>query len=158
EILNKAGAGSLGRDIRAALQAVPFGWPKDAIDAGLILLHLTGQLKVTANGSPVAPRSLDQGKISVVNFAREGVPPPGGSQKLAIRKLSGMLLGRSINAEEQETAPREAVNALFGLASRAGGEAPFPATPDTAWLETLRATTGNQFLHDFLAAKDKLEA
>src|SRR5205814_10411115 len=52
--------GKTGTQIRKELEAAPFGWPRDAVDAALIALHSSQQLIATLNGTPVERGQLDQ--------------------------------------------------------------------------------------------------
>ena len=71
QVLATIGAGKIGIEIRKALEASPFGWPQDAIDAALIALHRSQHITATLNGSAVAVGQLDQNKISKAEFRVE---------------------------------------------------------------------------------------
>ena len=51
EVLSRIGMGKTGTAIRKELEAAPFGWPRDAVDAALIALHRSQHLRVTLNGA-----------------------------------------------------------------------------------------------------------
>jgi hypothetical protein len=156
EVLNTAGNGTPGRDIRSTLRGGQLGWPQDAIDAAIILLHRTGHLSGKSNHNPVPPGALDQAKISVTEFRRE-TTTISPADRLAIRGLARDILGRTVNPDEMETAPRGALQKLRELAAKAGGPAPCPNAPSTLALDDLAAKSGNEFLLAFLAAKPTLE-
>ena len=57
EVLSRIGMGKTGTAIRKELEAAPFGWPRDAVDAALIALHRSQHLRVTLNGAVVVSRT-----------------------------------------------------------------------------------------------------
>ena len=70
-ILSSVGSGKKGKDVRSAFEDSPYGWPRDAVDAGLILLHTVGHLRAIYNGNPLAVGQLDQAKVSTTEFRVE---------------------------------------------------------------------------------------
>ncbi len=85
-ILGFINAGKRGSEIRRQLSSGPYGWPQDAIDGALVLLSVTGHLRVTQNGQPFDPRQLDHSKIGICDFRTEHVTV-SAAQKLAVRKF-----------------------------------------------------------------------
>ncbi|RMH01945.1 MAG: BREX system P-loop protein BrxC [Planctomycetota bacterium] len=157
EVLAALGSGASGGEVRKKLQAAPFGWPKDAIDAALVALHRSGTLRVVLNGQALAPGQLDQTRIQKAQF--QVVPEQvrlGTRDKLILRGLfqSAGLSGR---AGEEESAAAELLRTLQALAERAGGPPPLPPPPAPEWLVELRSLQGNELLAAMLERKDDLE-
>ena len=154
EVLAKVGAGARGAKVRRALEAPPFGWPRDAIDACLLALHASRHLRATRNGAPVAPGVLDQGTIQQVEFRPEKVVL-GASDLITIRGLFQEAGVPTTRGEEERKAP-VFVEKLRDLADGTGGEAPLPARPDTAFLDDLARRVGPEQLEAILNAAERL--
>ena len=155
-VLDAVGTGARGTQVRRTLEAAPYGWPRDAIDATLVALHRNGHLKAERNGRPVATAELDQTAIAKTRFRPEKVRL-NSQQRVALRGLFGKLGVRTKSGEEGMRAPQFLV-ALQGLAARAGGAAPLPAIPDIRFVEDLSRLTGNEQLAAILEAKAEIEA
>ncbi len=155
EALRVIGAGKSGSEIRRELQAAPYGWPRDAIDAALVALHRDGAVRVTLNGQPMSPAQLDQNKIPKAEFRAEKVRL-STVQKLAIRGLYQKVHLPGKPGEEEATAPAF-LTAVVRLAEDAGGNAPLPPRPDTSRLDEIRRSSGTDQLGDILAAREEIE-
>ena len=155
EVMASIGAGARGTEIHRTLAAAPFGWPRDAVDAALIALHGTGRVRATRNGEPIAPGGLNQAAVKTAVFRPEQVVLTV-AQKLAIR---GLLNRAGIPAvrDEEQPAVAQFLARLRELASRAGGEPPFPAPPASALLDELIKKTGNEQLLAVHDHRDELE-
>ncbi|MBK7688408.1 MAG: hypothetical protein IPJ35_05280 [Elusimicrobia bacterium] len=82
EVMRAMGQGGAGSKIRKTLEAPPFGWPKDAIDASLIALHRAGVVRVTQKGANIAPGPW----IKTTSRPPNSVPkPPSYRQKIGLR-------------------------------------------------------------------------
>ena len=46
-VLSEIGSGKKGKDVRDAFESTPYGWSRDAIDAALITLFTTSQIRAT---------------------------------------------------------------------------------------------------------------
>jgi hypothetical protein len=143
-ILAFVNAGKKGSDVRRQFANGQFGWPQDAIDGALILLSVTGHLRVTQNGQAFDPRQLDHAKVGVCDFRTEHVTIPA-AQKLAIRKLF-QAAGVGCKPGEEAVASPVFVGALLELADAAGADAPCPEKPDTTTVREIKALTGNEQL------------
>ena len=154
EVLARVGAGARGAEIRRALEASPFGWPRDAIDACLLALHASRHLRATKNGAPVAPGSLDQGTIQQSRFRPEKVVL-GAGDLIALRGLFQEASVPTRSGEEERKAPLF-VERLRDLAAGAGGEAPLPARPDTAFLDDLASLAGLEQLSAILSDAERI--
>jgi hypothetical protein len=144
QVLETIGAGKSGAEVRKVLQASPFGWPKDAVDAALIALHRAQHLSATLNGAPVQPGQLDQNKISKTEFRREQAVLSVGD-RLAVRKLYN-LLNVACKGGDEALRVGEFLAALATLAAAAGGPPPLPAPPSTAEIEDLNRLVGSEQL------------
>jgi hypothetical protein len=152
EVLRVMGSGETGTKIRKALEASPFGWPKDAIDAALIALHRAGVIRVSRNGTPIQPGALDQGNIPTSEFKPEHTIVTS-QQKIAVRGLCTHVKCNCKSGEEEMKAG-EALKALEAQANRAGGEAPRPAVPSLTVVLELISLSGAERLVA-VAAKEK---
>ena len=150
QVLTTIGAGKSGNEIRKALQASPFGWPKDAVNAALIALHRSQHITATLNSNPVALGQLDQNKISKAEFRVEQTTL-SVQDRLAMRKLF-QKLSISCKSGEESAAAHQFLRGLIDLARSAGGDAPLPACPAVTDLEDLQRLVGNEQLR---AIKDR---
>ncbi len=144
QVLATIGNGKSGSEIRKALEASPFGWPQDAIDAALIALHRLQYITATHNGLPVAPGQLDQVKLPKAEFRRESATL-SIQDRLQLRKLFQQLNIPCGPGEEQLKAP-QFLAALSALADSAGGAPPLPQRPATTEIEELTRLAGNEQL------------
>ena len=140
EVLSRIGAGKTGTALRKELEAAPFGWPRDAVDAAFIALHRSQHLRVTLNGALVVPGQLDQNKIPKAEFRVDSAPLPVGD-RLLVRGLIATLVPCK-NGEELAKAP-EFLLAIQSLAASAGGPAPRPAPPAVPGIDELKGLSGN---------------
>ncbi|XZE55883.1 BREX system P-loop protein BrxC [Planctomycetaceae bacterium SH139] len=148
-ILREIGAGSEGRQLHKKFGETPYGWPQDAVDAALMALHNAGDVTVRSGGESVSPGKLDQTKIKKAEFRQES-RVISGREKLALR---GLFQAAGISArpsDDLEAKSSEFINQMLTLASKAGGEAPFPPAPDTQNLLELRNHAGNERLAKIL--------
>lgn len=144
QVLASMGSGKIGGEIRRTLEAAPFGWPRDAVDAALIALHRSQSITATLNGMPVAPGQLDQNKIQKAELRIERATL-SVSDRLTIRRLY-TLSGMSCKAGEELSKAPEFLNGLASLAAAAGGPAPLPERPGSAEIEDLQKLAGNEQL------------
>lgn len=146
------GVGKKGAEIREHFEAPPYGW-REAIDAALYLLLLTGHLNATdASGRPVDARSLDRNKLTQLQFRRESAHITS-VQRIRIRGLY-TALGLSCAPNEELAKLPVLLTLLKQLAAAAGGPAPAPEPPKPG-LDAIEAQTGNAQL---LALHEQLEA
>jgi hypothetical protein len=143
EVLAHIGMGKTGTAIRKELEAAPFGWPRDAVDAALIALHRSQHLRVTLNGAVVVPGQLDQNKIPKAEFRVDSAPLPVGD-RLLVRGLIATLVPCK-NGEEAAKA-QEFIQAVQNLAVAAGGAPPLPAPPAVPGADDLKGLSGNALL------------
>ncbi len=153
-VLNEVGSGKRGKEVRDAFEASPYGWPRDAVDAALIVLHTTGHLRAVHKGQTLSQGQLDQAKVSVTDFRTE-TATLNTRQKMKLRKLFHDA-GVECKPNEETAKAGEYLASLADLADRAGGDPPMPERPETRHLDTLRALAGNEQLAEILKQHDQL--
>ncbi len=153
-ILSSVGSGKKGKDVRSAFEDSPYGWPRDAVDAGLIVLHTVGHLRAIHNGNPLAPGQLDQAKISVTEFRVESATLDV-AQKIKLRKLY-QTAGIVCKPGDEGVQAGQFLAKIADLTHYAGGDPPMPARPSTVHIDNLRALAGNEQLTEILAQHDTL--
>lgn len=153
-ILSFVGSGKKGKEVRSAFEDSPYGWPRDAVDGGLIVLHTTGHLRAVHNGNPLATGQLDQAKIPVTEFRVESATLDV-TQRIKLRKL---FQSAGITCKPGEEAAKAApfLAKLVDLADHAGGDSPMPARPPTVHIDNLRSLAGNEQLAEILKQHDTL--
>lgn len=154
-VKSEVGSGAKGNDVRKKLQSSPYGWPRDAIDAALIILHRREIISAYLNGQSIEQGQLDQNKISKTVFKFELDEPLSTEEKIEIRSLFHDA-GLSLKSGEEKTKATEYLSELRALAEKAGGEAPLPACPSTTKIDDIARLHGNEQLMAILGAKDEL--
>lgn len=154
-LLQFVGAGKKGLEIRQHFTASPYGWPQDAIDAGLYVLACSEHLRVTdAQGQRVDMRKLPQGQIGRQHFKVESVTV-SAAQKIHVRKVL-QEAGLPARAGEELAGAGELLTTLRELAEAAGGEPPLPQRPDFRMLLELENLHGNELLAGIAERHDEL--
>ncbi|MFP4106352.1 MAG: BREX system P-loop protein BrxC [Phycisphaerae bacterium] len=148
-VLSEVGSGKRGKEVRDAFEASPYGWPRDAVDAALIVLHTTGHLRAT-----LPQGQLDQAKVSVTDFRTE-TATLNAKEKIKLRKLFHEA-GVDCKSGEEAAKAGEYLARLADLADRAGGDPPMPERPKTDHLDTLRSLAGNEQLAEVLNQQSEL--
>ena len=155
EVALKVGSGETGAGVRRALEAEPYGWPRDAIDAALLALVADGHLKAERNGRPVRAADITQQLTPRVRFLPEKVRL-STVQRLQIRQLFQRLRVRTRSGEEADRAPAF-LDECRTLAQAAGGDRPLPPVPDTRFLDDLSGRAGSEQLAALLAERERIE-
>lgn len=155
-ILSFTGAGKKGADIVAHFTAGKFGWPKDAVDASIAVLMVSGHLGARSQGQPVKLVDLDQRKIGKVDFRVEH-PVLTPTQKLRIKKLF-QEAGHKFQPGDEAAAAPGFVQSLKQLMRSSGGEAPAPAPPQAPEIAELEGLTGNDLMFRLFEKADGLTA
>lgn len=138
-----SGSGTKGSDLHRDLSDAPFGWPKDAIDAALLALLTSGNIRAEREGHPVdGPKELPATQVTKATFFKEDEPPTTQEQ-LAVR---GVLTEAKVvyTSGKEGAAISGLVQHLHDLAARAGGPPPLPEPPETSHLDGIAALAGNQ--------------
>jgi hypothetical protein len=154
EVIRHIGAGKSGSDLYGHFTGGLYGWPKEALDAILATLMVSGHLNARLNGQPTRLDDLDQRKIGQADY-RVQHPVLTASQKLKIRKLFQSASFAYSPGDEGNAAPRF-VDSLRELAAAAGGPPPAPEPPKPAWLEELAGLHGNDLLFKLHALADEI--
>ena len=155
EVMENVGSGETGAKVRAALEAAPYGWPRDAIDAALLALVVDGYLRAERNGRPITATEITQQQIPGVRFLPEKVRLTT-RQRTAIRGLFQRLGVRTRSGEEGEKAPAFLAECRR-VAQGAGGDAPLPPVPDSRFLDDLSGLAGSEQLAALLAERERIE-
>ena len=154
-ILSFIGGGKKGADIRARFESSPYGWSGDAVDGGLQILLVAGLIRAQdERGQTLDPKDLKRKSIGKVMFKVESATVTS-AQRIRIRKLL-QKIGLSATPGKESEHVQQFLQKLLDLADRAGGEAPKPAQPDTAPLEEIRLTAGNEQLLALYNQRDEL--
>ncbi|BBE21856.1 hypothetical protein MN0502_07390 [Arthrobacter sp. MN05-02] len=137
-------AGTSGNDLRKKFESPEYGWPRDAVHAGLAALVLATELNAEENGQPVSARQLKPNAVGKLTFRRETKAVPL-STRLAVQQV---LIESEISLEKNEEAAACTLllQRLTDLAAAAGGPAPLPAPPSTAFLDPLKGLKGNELV------------
>lgn len=144
-LLHALGASKKGSDLRNLFAGPPYGWPKDAVDAAMLVLANASEVKVTdANHKPVVLASLPVSQFGTCTFAPENVVI-STTQRMAVRAI-GKLVGLMINAGEEVNYLHTIVERLEGLAKEAGGDAPAPLPLDVPYITEFKGASGNTLL------------
>jgi hypothetical protein len=154
QVRQTIGSGKTGTQIRKELEAAPFGWPRDAVDAALIALHSCQQVIGTLNGAPVERGQLDQNRIPKAEFRLEKTNI-SLDDRLKLRKLFQKLEINCKSGEESDKAT-DFIRAAMSLAGEAGGDAPLPQHPSVADLQDLQNQVGNERLAGLRDISDTL--
>jgi hypothetical protein len=154
--LRALGAGKRGSDLRTTFAGTPFGWPRDAVDAAMLVLANAWLVKVTGSDhKPVVLSSLPVNQFGNCTFALEG-PVPSAKERIAVRSI-GNLVGHNINAGEEQNYLITIVDKLEAFAADAGGDAPAPTPPEVPGVADFRAATGNALLVALAGRLDALK-
>ncbi len=154
-VLGYIAGGKCGADIRQNFERAPYGWSGDAIDGGLQILLVSGQIRAEADhGKVIDPRELERKAIGKAEFKVESttVTTP---QRIQIRKVL-QKAGISAKQGEESSHIPAFLQKLLELADAAGGEPPKPQRPDTAFLEEIRLTVGNEQLLAIFNRREEL--
>jgi hypothetical protein len=141
--------------VRENFRKAPFGWPQDAIDASLVILTLSGDLRCSVNGQPTDAKSLNQAQISNAAFNVD-IPPLSATQKLDLKALFQKLSVPTQSGQES-LAVGLFLGKLLDLADVAGGDPPQPEKPNTQPIRELQALSGNAQLLKIHDQRGELE-
>jgi hypothetical protein len=153
-VFSEIGSGKKGKDVRDAFESIPYGWPRDAIDAALITLFTTGHIRATHKGVQLKSGQLDQAKISLTDFRVETITIDARA-RIKLRKLF-QSAGIPCKPNEEAIAAGQFLVHLIALADKIGGAPPMPQRPPTDHLDNLRALAGNEQLAEILNQHDTL--
>lgn len=154
-ILGFIAGGKKGVDIRTQFEASSYGWSRDAVDGGLQVLLVAGLIRAQdERGQTLDPKELERKTIGKVMFKVESATVTT-AQRIQIRKLL-QKVGLSAKQGEEFAYVPQFLQKMLELGDQAGGEAPKPARPDTAFLDEIRLTAGNEQLLALYNRRDEL--
>src|SRR5690606_5762729 len=67
--------GMLWSELRKRFQAVPYGWPTDAIDGAVATLVNSGAVNATVNGQAIQAKGLSKQQVGAARLSNEHVFP-----------------------------------------------------------------------------------
>lgn len=144
-----------GKDVRDNFTSAPFGWPKDAIDASLVLITLSGNLRASLNEQPLRHTDLNQGQMGKYVFTVD-IPPLSPKQKLELKALLKRMEVDMAQGQESNAAITFLMR-MNDLAKAAGGEAPLPEAPDNSMVKEIQGLSGNAQLLEMFEKKSEFE-
>jgi len=154
-ILEAIAGGKKGADIRTRFEDAPFGWPRDAVDGGLLVLLVAGDIRAhDERGQLVGYKDLERKAVGKVMLKVESTTLTA-RQRIEIRKVLQKAGIQYKQGEELGSMPQFLLK-MQELAESAGGDAPKPARPDTSSLEEIRLRSGNEQLLALYNQKDEL--
>lgn len=154
-ILGFIAGGKKGADIRTQFESSPYGWSRDAVDGGLQVLLVAGLIRAQdERGQTLDPKELERKTIGKVMFKVESATVTT-AQRIQIRKLL-QKVGLSAKQGEELAYIPQFLQKMVELADQAGGEAPKPVRPVTAFLDEIRLTAGNEQLLALYNRRDEL--
>ena len=149
------GSGKKGADVQKHFDAPKYGWPKDAINAALVVLVQAGVLRaVSGSKEIVAAAKLDQKTINAVEFRCETIT----LSKVQLIELRGLFKKIGLNTQPNQESPHaiEFLNRVTKLAESAGGDAPLPKCPDLNPINDMANRIGNDQLKAIHDNKEQL--
>ncbi len=154
-ILGFIAGGKKGADIRTQFESSPYGWSRDAVDGGLQVLLVAGLIRAQdERGQTLDPKELERKTIGKVMCKVESATVTT-AQRIQIRKLLQKVELSAKQGEELAYVPLF-LQKMLELGDQAGGEPPKPARPDTASLDEIRLTAGNEQLLALYNRRDEL--
>ena len=156
EVLGRTATGATGSDVRSKLQDPPYGWPKDAIDAAIVVLVGAGHLSAKLNGAPIAAAQLDQNKITKTVFTRE-TKTISMSDRLKVRGTLAKLGLKPKTNDEDGPLAADFLKKLAEIGRHTGGEEPLPSHQSLVFVEDIQRLTGVEMLAEIVAKKTALD-
>ncbi len=154
-ILGVIAGGKKGADIRAHFEGAPYGWSGDAVDGGIQVLLVSGQIRAQdERGQTIDPKDLERKALGKALLKVESTTVTT-AQRIQIRKLLQKVGLQAKQGEESFCVP-EFLQKMQCLADSAGGEAPKPARPDSKPLDEIRLLSGNEQLLSLYNQRDEL--
>jgi len=154
ELVRFIGAGKKGSEVVTHFTDPEYGWPKDAVDATLATLLVSGHLAARLHGQQVKVAELDQKKIGQADF-RIQHPVLSPAQMLKIRKLFTDAGYPFAPGDDANVAPGF-VQFLRDLSRRAGGPPPAPEPPQAPDVTSLEGLQGNDLLFALFEKQESL--
>lgn len=153
-VLAWIGGGKKGGEIRKQFMGAPYGWPQDTVDGALLALFAGGCVRAGLNGASLEAANLSGPTINAADFKVEAVVITA-PQRIAVRKLL-QDHGVPCKQNEESAAIPALLAGLKELAAKAGGQAPLPVPPDTAYLDEIEQAGGNAALAALHEARERI--
>jgi hypothetical protein len=153
-IMDYVGSGKKGTEVRKQFGGAKYGWPQDAIDAGLVVLFQAGAVQAKTGTEPILKGKLDQKNIAAAEFRVETITL-SKIQFIEIRALFKKI-GLNTQPGQESVHAVEFLSRLNKLAEAAGGDTPLPKYPDTSHLTNIANRVGNDQLKVIHENKDRL--
>ena len=144
EILLYLGAGKKAAEAVKHFTGGEYGWPKDAVDAAIATLMVSGHLLARLDDKPIGIGDLDQRSVGRVTL-KTAHPVLTANQKLVVRKLF-TAAGLKFAPGQEALDSTRLVLLLKDLAASAGGLPPAPEPPRPPLLTELEGLQGNDLL------------
>jgi len=137
-ILHFIATNKTGEQIRKRFEAPPYGWSRDAIDGGIQVLLVAGQLRAEGIKNPT---ELERKNIGKTLFHVETViiTTP---ERIKIRKLF-QKAGVPVTPGQELSSVGDFIQRLIDLREKAGGDSPRPELPDVNHILDIRRESGN---------------
>jgi len=145
-VLGFIAGGKKGLNIRSQFESSPYGWSRDAVDGSLQILQVSGLIRAQdERGKTIDPKDLERKNIGKTTFKVESATVTT-AQRIQIRKLLQKAGLQGLKQGEELSHVPPFLQKLNTLADHAGGDAPKPNKPETASLDDIRLTSGNEQL------------
>ena len=150
------GSGVSGSDLHKRFETAPYGWPRDAVDAAVLIAVGGRWVRAQRGGLPIdGVRELTPRQIGTTDFFRDE-PPLNVDERL---RLKGVLSIADVQYEagHEERSVTALLQRLDDLASEAGGPPPMPEVPDTALIDEIRGMSGNAQAREIASKHEELK-
>jgi len=157
-VMSFIGGGKRGQEIVQQFESAPYGWPRDAIDAALLVLSNSNVdlLRVEQNGLQVKASQLNRTSIGKSDFKPQSGGPVAPERRIELRKLF-QDAGISCKAGDETAGLGQYLQFLKQLAQRAGGEPPRPTVPDAPVIVGIQSLSGNEQLNEAWSQREQLD-
>ncbi|MCB5286841.1 MAG: BREX system P-loop protein BrxC [Candidatus Cloacimonetes bacterium] len=144
-----------GDEVRKHFDKAPYGWPRDAVDAGMVVLLVAGIIKALDERNQVIELAkLERKNIGKAVLKIENVVL-SAAQRIKIRRLY-QSLGINCNSGDEYESSSDFIGKTLDLIEQSGGEAPQPIRQNTEAIEQIRLCTGNERLMAIHNSYDEL--
>ena len=144
-----------GSDIRKYFDNPPFGWSRDTIDGGLIVLLVAGIIKALDDRNQLIQLSnLQRKDIGNTSFKTENVILKH-THRIKIRRLYQSLGITCVSGKEYDLSS-DFIAKISSLIEQSGGEAPQPLRQSTDAIDQIKSYTGNERLLAIYNSYDEL--
>lgn len=154
EIMKRLNIEKKGSDLRKALDEPPFGWPKEAIEAGILVLVASEHVNARLNHKPARALDLDKRNIGNAVFEVEEVVLTS-NEKMGARQMYLQLELSGQNGKEVEEAVLF-LEKLKELSQKTGGDAPLPFIETPLYLSELSGYSGNTLVKELTAKREEI--